>query len=715
MAHTTILTSSSTIAAAIPQWTREIFGNIPESGQIVFYVAAVVALGVFAWGMRKHWESWTIGSGSHTGRGAKSSSAPWPVMGQRLIREVLLQRRVLGRGVASIAHLLLFSGFVVLLIGTTLIAIEHVLAWLVGRPPTMPVFHYGWYFLIYEFMLDTFGVAFLIGVFLFFHRRWVRSTSLGHTAGDWLVLVAFLTIALTGFAVEGLRILHSNTPLPGVSFAGWLTARTMQQVGVTQENAGTFHLTLWWVHAICALAIIAAFPYTRLMHALAGMVNIALQPRQLGALQPLSIEDVEQTGRVGVSQLVDLQFYQLVALDACVECGRCTDACPAHEAGKPLNPKTVVQDIKRYRDDIMPQYKKNLSTSQSLAEFWDKSRPLCGDLAGTNLIDDATLWSCTTCGACVDVCPLRVNPLEYITDMRRHLVANGALRGSASQALQRSGRSGNPWGLPTAERFAWAEGLDVPTVDTHPDFEILYWVGCAAAYDRRIQKVARSVVRLLRAANVSFAVLGPAEKCTGETARRMGDEFLFQELAASNMATLAQHRVRRIVTHCPHCLNSLRQDYSQFGGNYDVVHHTQFLQELLAGGRLKLTAGASHTIAYHDPCYLARAQDETEAPRALLSGNGTNGVAAGTFIELARSRRQTACCGGGGGRMWFDDAVDQRAGRSRAREVVDSGAETLAVACPFCLIMMTDGLKAQDSAVEVRDIAELLCERLEGA
>jgi Fe-S oxidoreductase len=306
-----------------------------------------------------------------------------------------------------------------------------------------------------------------------------------------------------------------------------------------------------------------------------------------------------------------------------------------------------------------------------------------------------------------------------IVDLRRYLVGEAQLRGSAAQTLQKLQRSGNPWGLPAAERTNWASGLKVPTVQDCPDFELLYWVGCAAAYDRRAGGVARAVVRLLQAAGVKFAVLGGQERCSGETARRMGDEFLFQELAAQNVEQLQRARVRRIVTHCPHCLNSLRHDYPQFAGQFEVLHHSELLAQLLHEGRLPLRGGTRPDanrrgrMTYHDPCYLARLQGQTEAPRALLTAITDGAGGESTLQELPRNRRDTACCGAGGGRMWFDDAAQQRVGVDRIRELTSSGAQAVAVACPFCLIMISDGLATQQPDMVVRDIAEWLADDLE--
>jgi Fe-S oxidoreductase len=312
-----------------------------------------------------------------------------------------------------------------------------------------------------------------------------------------------------------------------------------------------------------------------------------------------------------------------------------------------------------------------------------------------------TLWACTTCNSCADICPLGVRPVDYITDLRRHLISEGELRGAPAMSLQKMQRAGNPWGLPAQDRLAWADGLKVPTVQDNPGFDVLYWVGCSAAYDRRVMKVARAVAQLLQRAQVSFAVLGPEERCSGESARRMGDEFLFQELATANIHTFGKYGVKKIITHCPHCLNSLRQDYPQFDGHYEVMHHTQFLGELVAAGKLKAAAGMNGTVTYHDPCYLARVNDIAEAPRQLLPAS---------MNEMPRHGCHAGCCGAGGGRMWFDDPVQERIGTNRITEALDTGAKTVAVSCPFCLTMMSDGLAAKDAGVQVCDIAELMAE-----
>jgi Fe-S oxidoreductase/nitrate reductase gamma subunit len=671
------------IAAAAPL-TREIFGNIPGWAQFVFYLLAAASVAAWSYGIVRRVRLWRQGR-----RGGPPISVA--LVCQRLFRDVLLQRRLrLRRPFASLAHKLLFIGFFVLLVGTTLVAIEHVLTDLLGRDPSNPVFHKGVYFGVYEVMMDAFGVAFLVGCTMLLARRLRGRGSFARTPADVGILVLLIVIGVTGYVVEGLRIVLADTPLPGLSPVGFIAAQLFRGAGLDATSAATWHFTLWWGHAALALGFIALMPYTRLLHSLAGTINLAIRDHALGVMTPISMEEVEATGQIGVAKMADFSLRQLVELDACVSCGRCEDACPAFEAGKPLSPRNVVQDLVQL-----------LNVAGGAGEMH-------GDVISAD-----TLWSCTTCGACPTVCPLGLSPMRMITDMRRNLIGEGALRGSPATALQKSDRVGNPWGLAQAERLGWTAGLDVPTVATNPDFEILYWVGCAAAYDRRVQKIARSTVRLLQAAQVNFAVLGPEERCTGEAARRMGDELLFRQLAEQNVETLSQHKVRRIVAHCPHCVNSFRNDYSQLGGQYEVVHHSQLLEELVRDGRLTpnhdgADTGDGGSITFHDPCYLARSLGETEAPRAVLAASSAGAAHALPVIELSRNRANTSCCGGGGGRMWFDDAPAQRIGQGRVREIAATDADTVAVSCPFCLIMIGDGMAAERPEMQVKDISDLL-------
>lgn len=704
--------------------TREIFGNHSPASQRTFYALSALAIALFGWGYFRRARLWRLGR-----RGVTRASVGMAI--KHLVLDVLLQRRVFGRGWASLGHVLLFAGFMGLLLATTLLAVEHALAGFLGRSAGNPVFHKGMYYAVYEALADGFGLALLAGCGIFAVRRWRRDASVDHRWTDWWALGSLAFLGLSGYAVEGLRILYERSPHPGYSFVGAAFAAAFRALGLDSLNAAAVHFYSWWVHSFVALLLIATIPYMRLVHTLSATLRLAFAPSRLGTMSKLDIADVEQTGVIGAREIRDFTRVQLLELDACMACGRCQDACPAFEAGKPLSPRAVVQDLRGHLDSVGP----SLLLSRWLGQ--SRPRPSRGALDAPaqrsgasktppqppesmhgDVISAATLWSCTACSACVDVCPVGVNPLRMITDMRRSLIGEGQFRGAPAKALQNMGRSGNPWGMAPQDRLAWTAGLDVPVAAEGPDFDVLYWVGCAAAYDRRIQRIAQSVAKLLSAAKARFAILGAEERCTGESARRMGDEFLFQELAAQNIETLARYNVQRgakiIISHCPHCVNSFKQDYPQLGGEYEVFHHTEYLAKLIDDGHLPVPASSTQndtTISYHDPCYLARVGGITEPPRQLLQ------LAAGSensnrLVEMPRNRRETSCCGAGGGRMWFDDPPSERVGTGRVQEALATGAKTVAVGCPFCLVMLNDGIAARQADVQVKDVAELLVEAL---
>ncbi len=649
--------------------TREVYGNIVPWMRVVFYAMTYGSLGAVAWRIWARARLWSQGrpGGFETG---------WRVWLQRLTVFALGQKRVHKKSLGAALHLLIFSGFLVLTIGTTLLAISDL----------GPVnFHKGWYYLFYELTMDVFGVALCLGCLMGIHRRaFRRPESLGHKASDWGILGILLALGVTGFLVEAFRMHYTQVPeaVARWSVIGHLVERTLLS-RVSLDAAQGIHLILWWVHAILVSALFLCLPVTRFLHVLTGPANIAARPsRPMGALVPLSVEEVEKTGRMGISTIPDFTQQQLMSLDACMECGRCQDACPAWATDKPLTPMGLVQDLRKAMDGAAG-----------------------GELHG-GVVSAETLWSCTMCQACVQECPVLIGHVDLVSDMRRHLVAEGEITGPPAKAMGHVGRQGNPFGRPAADRMAWAAGLNVPTVETHPDFDYLLWVGCAASYDPRAQKVARSTVELLRRAGVRFAVMGKSERCTGDPARRLGDEFLFQEQAKSNIESLQAAKVRKIVTPCPHCLNSLRNEYPAFGGTFEVQHHSQVLADLVAQGRLKPGShGADGGVTLHDPCYLARVNGEVAAPRALIQASSR-----GTIREMPRHGAKTFCCGAGGGRMWFDENPQQRVSRVRATEAIGTGAKTVATACPFCLNMMSDAVAGVDGGggVEVLDVAELL-------
>src|SRR5881394_2921804 len=559
--------------------TREVFGNIAPWMRVVFFGMIAVSIA---------WPIWQIWARVRLWRKGQNGGVEqnWMVRIEQLIIFALGQKRVYRKSLGAFLHLLLFSGFVVLTIGTTLLAIAY------DGPYD---FHHGWYYLIYELTMDVFGVAFIIGCLLAMYRRaFKRRPSLGHNRNDWWLLGMLLSLGVTGFAVEALR-LHYTQVQPGLahwSIVGWLIDVNLLR-GIDVATAQTMHLAAWWVHAILVTAFIATIPVDRFLHVITGPLNIAGRPeRPMGTLVPLKMEEVEQTGRMGVHKLADFNRQQLLSLDSCMECGRCEDACPATATGKPLSPKAVVIDLR------------NLMS-----------------LGGEDVhrkIHDETLWACTMCQACVQEYPVLIGHVDLISDMRRDLIGEGKLSGSPAKALQQIASQSNPYGRPNSERFVRADGFDVPTVESNPGFDYLFWVGCAASFDPRAQKVARATVHLLKDAGVNFAVLGKEETCTGDPARRIGDEFLFQQRARTNVETLTRRKVKKIVTPCPHCYNTLKNEYPQFGGQYEVQHHSTLLAELVEVGRLSNSSSNGEPITLHDPCYLARVNGEMDATRAVI-------------------------------------------------------------------------------------------------
>jgi Fe-S oxidoreductase/nitrate reductase gamma subunit len=652
--------------------TREVFGNIAPWMRVVFYGAILASLGLTAWQVYRRARLWR--------RGEKRGPWDWRAGLKRLLVYALLQKRVHRRSLGGVLHLLLFSGFLMLTVGTTLLFIAH----------AGPVdFHHGWYYLFYELTLDAFGLAFCVGCVLALYRRAAaRPAGLGHAGSDWYVLALLLALGLTGFAIEALRLHYTqvDAPIARWSFIGHGLDRLLLS-GVSLEAARSMHLAVWWLHTALVVAFFVTLPMTRLFHVIAGPLHVAAKAdRHAGALLPVSMEQVEQTGRVGVSAIEHFGRAQLLSLDACMECGRCSRACPALATGKPLDPKSVVVALR-----------------EQMAAAGETAEP--PSLHGRAVMAE-TLWACTMCQACVDECPVLIGHVDLISDLRRHLVSEGQISGSPADAMRKIASFGNPYGRPNAQRMEWAEGLDVPTVETDPDFEYLLWVGCAGAFDPRAQKVVRATAQLLRRAGVRFAVLGTKETCTGDSARRLGDEFLFQEKATAVIETLNAHRVRKIVTACPHCLNTIRNEYPQFGGHYEVEHHSRLLARLVESGRLAAARPADGPITLHDPCYLARVNGEVEAPRKLLNAAGSTGG----LREMPRHGRQTSCCGAGGGRMWFEEPPAQRVSRQRAAEALGTGAKQLVTACPFCLNMLTDGMAGTPGGENVRvlDVAEVL-------
>jgi Fe-S oxidoreductase len=478
------------------------------------------------------------------------------------------------------------------------------------------------------------------------------------------------------------------------------------------------HDAAWWLHIFTVLSFLPYLTYSKHLHLFTSPLNVFfydLRPKGQMELIPELETKIENEEPVGANKIEDLRQKDILDVYTCTECGRCQDACPAWQTDKPLSPKKLILDLQQH-----------VLTAGPLAVAEHRRAPLTSETAGSGIapaeaaaqarmplaggvIMDETLWSCTTCRACMTACPVFIEHVPKITDMRRYLVMQeGRIPDELNRTFRNLEQNANPWQFNNSRRADWAKGLDIPEVADVEDvsgLEVVWWVGCIQSFDQRGQKAARALAEVFQAANVKFAIMGKSESCCGDPARRPGNEYLYQVLAQTNIEVMNELGVKKLVTACPHCFNTIKNEYPQLGGNYEVLHYTEFVNWLLKEGRLKLGAAVQQTITYHDPCYIGRYNDIYDAPREILQAiPGVN------VVEMRRSRDNALCCGAGGGRMWLEERVGRRMNQNRITDVQDSGASTLAAACPFCVNMFNDGIKGKgaEDTIKLLDLAELV-------
>ena len=530
--------------------TRTLFFHISPAGQAIFYCLSVLSLLICFFGVYRRLRLWQQGM-----------PFKWPDDWHARLRDLAVQmfahRRIRRRTIAGTMHLLLFYGMLALFVGTNIVAVEHYGALVFGEH----WLYKGSFYLACKLTLDVFGFGLLVAVAAALVRRVsARPLSLGHDWRDGAFLALLLAATVTGFMLEGAGLAADPRRAAFAAFSpvGALFTGPLRGLG---HSVGVY-AALWWIHTPLVLAVIAALPYGRWLHLFVTPLAIALQPdRPMGVLEPLDMPAVEETGRVGLGSILDLSCWELMSLDGCMECGRCTDACPAHAVGKVLDPKKVVLDLRRAMERTASVGKSADSGAQNSAQA----------LLSTDVISDEALWACTNCHACVRECPALIRHVDILDGIRRYRVAEGRLSGSAATMLRQLTSRENPWGLPGSQRTDWAKGIEMPAATPDDGREVLLWVGCAGAFEPRAQSSTRALASLLSAAGVSFAILGPRERCTGDPARRTGDELLFQQLAEANIATLDSIDAKVIVTQCPHCMHTLKNEYPQFGGRYEVI------------------------------------------------------------------------------------------------------------------------------------------------
>jgi Fe-S oxidoreductase/nitrate reductase gamma subunit len=598
---------------------------------------------------------------------------------------------------SGLLHLFIFYGFVVLLSAI-------VQAFGEGIFPGFSLALIGGTTWI-AFLQDLFGVLVLIGVVMaLINRLLIRPRQFQESNElDALIILGLIATIMVGMLGQNAaRVAQGGDPSASWRPISSALADLFEGLGWQGSHAIVPHEIFYWVHILGVLAFLVYIPSSKHLHIIVAIPNIFFRklPPRIGAQLP-SI-DLEHAEHYGVSQVTQWSWKHLLDLYSCTECGRCQEQCPAFLTGKPLNPKMIIVDS---RENL---YK----TVRDAPPDQRRDNPQAQKLIGEANSEDA-IWACVACGACQNECPVLIEHVPKIVDMRRSLVleesrfpkeAEGALRSIENQ--------GNPYGLPRAQRMDWAKGLNIKTVEEKPDAEYLYFVGCAASYDEANRAVARAFVELLQKAGVDFAILGQQETCNGDPARRIGNEYLYQMQAQQNIEAMKGAGVKKVIATCPHCFNTIKNEFPQFGGHYEVIHHTELLASLIKDGRLKPTKSIEGKFTYHDSCYLGRWNDIYDPPREVVEA-----IPGAELVEIERHRKRGFCCGAGGGRMWMEEKIGKRINHERVEQTLRTEAPRVATACPFCLTMFRDGISAKgaEDRLQVRDLAQYLAESVDGA
>lgn len=724
------MASSAQVDPGTP--ARENLILMPEYTMWIVYALLVVTLAIMAWGF---WERIKV---YRSGR--KAGDLPdWKTGLKDFMRLIVLQSKTRAKRFAGPMHSAIFYGFVALLIGTTLVAIDMDI--------TTTLFDYkflkGEFYLWYELTLDIFGVAFMVGLLAAAWRRtFVKPKSLNTRPTDRYALWTLGIIGLTGFLIEGLRLHLRPVPWGEWSYVGTQFAKVYAAMGVgTGYQSEHLYIGIWWFHTVLVFAFLALIPFTKLVHIFTVMGNAATmtqRPAPGRMNKPFDLMELVEKGEfefeMGAGKPADFSWKQLVMADACTNCGRCEDVCPATAAGRPLSPRVLVQDINKASfagSPAPPAFGRGATEGPGSVgdEAWLEYETACrkdrGDgkpvghqpILGT-VVQEDTLWACTSCRACEEVCPVVVEHVGMIFDMRRQLTQEGRVKKHQRQMIESVASAKNPWGLPAGDRMDWAKGMEEIGVKVHQvselggakDLDVVFWVGCSGASDPRNQKITRAFAKVLDHAGLQWAVMGKEESCTGDPVRRLGEEGRFQELAFENVAKFDAYDIKKVVTTCPHCFNTLKNEYPDFGWkDAEVMHHTEFIERLMNEGRIKpekeLDIG---TIAYHDSCYIGRHNRIFDAPRNVMSKlPGLNVVE----VEGA-SGRTGRCCGAGGANLWYEVDEKDRMSNIRLRELTGTGASAVASNCPFCMTMFEDAKNNVGTEAAMKDLAELVADTL---
>jgi len=644
------------------------------------------------------------------------------------------QKRLIGRAKersSGIMHAFIFWGFCVLLIRSLMLYGEGFQKGFelpfFGEPHLL-----GYLYITFKDFVE--GIVLVMVIWAIYRRAVVKPERLHNSFKAYLVLVLIGILMVSDLLYDGARFnlvqlpnlsgdIHIfNNPQYGPEFlwAPLSKAAAALISGFSAETLALLLVVMFWLHICTQLVFLNILPYGKHFHVITALPNVFFKslgyPHEKAKLLDMEDEDAWENESLGLNHIHQLDWKQALDLFTCTECGRCMEVCPAHTTDKPLNLYDFNLNLRQELTDNEAAIIKRAKLLSGAGQSGDNADTLEEQILALNsekqlvgdVIAEDTLWACTTCRACEEVCPVTIEHVPRIIAMRQGqtLIAQSYPK-ELNPALKGLERNGNPWGIGYDKRDEWAKGLGVTTMAENPDVEYLLWVGCAGSFDDRAKKVSVSLVKILQKAGVSFGILGVEEKCTGDFARRVGNEMLFQMLAQENVETLNGYNVKKIIAACPHCLNTLKHDYPQLGGNYQLIHHSEFIEQLIKEGKIKLNKSMNGTVTYHDPCYLGRYNDIYRQPRSVLQA-----VSRDEIRELDRSGKESFCCGAGGGRMWMEESIGTKIYLERTREILDLHATTVAVSCPFCLTMIEDGMKEMDKVDTVRtmDIAELVAQ-----
>lgn len=659
---------------------------------ILFILFFLVALTFFVWSCRNLIKYMLV---------AKKKDDRFDKFGERIKRVLTVafgQSKLLRDPIAGSIHFVIFWGFMLFLFAV----LESILQ---GFYSTFSFNFLGPLYIPITLVQDIFGLLVIIAIAFSLIRRFVikiKRLEVDHEgkidAITILLLIMIVCISMFGQNISHVAklnfILEPNELRP-------ISSELSASLFTSNLNADIPFEIFWWIHIITVFGFLNYLPYSKHLHVLTSIPNtfFANVDSKRNRLQPLNLDD-ENAENFGSADIDQMSWKQILDGYSCTECGRCDSVCPAATVGKSLSPRKIIVDIRRRTRDKAPMMVNGITESEVL------SKTLVHDY-----ITDSELWACTTCNACIQECPVMIEHVESIVDMRRNLVLTESnFPYSLNNVFKSIETNFTPWVFNQADRANWAKGMNVKTMAEDPNCEILFWVGCAGSFDIRYKKVTQAFASIMQKANVDFRILGSEEKCNGDTARRLGNEYLAQIMIKENIETLNKYGVRKIVTACPHCFHSLGKEYKQFGGDYDVVHHSQLIEELLNSHRIELKNNEmKSTVTYHDSCYLGRYNDVYEAPRKTL-----NSLQGFDLVEMQRNKSRGFCCGAGGGRMFLEDEEGGRINIERTTEALKTKAGTIASACPFCMTMLTDGVKhfEKTDEVSVKDIAELVLENI---